>query len=788
MVYGHSHKEQPNLHIGSTLLVQPKNWVTSVGVAHLTIARSGGSWKVTSSRGETLQASRHAESPAILSVSAAAHNATRAYASAVIGTTPVAWRGDSARLKDTPLIDFINEVEMKATGADLASTAAFTLDAAIPAGPVTVAKIAQLYPYDNTLRAVRITGTQLRDYLDFSSRFYTGVQNGKPVIDPQVPGYNFDIISGADYTLDLTKPLGSRVTSLTVKGNPVTDTDSFTLALNNYRQSGGGGFAMLKDAPVVYDKQQEIRQLLIDEVQARKTIRPDDFFKQNWSLVYPGAAQVKPGSAGIAPGMPRIRIISTNDFHGRLEPRVDTNGNRWGGAAQTATVIERARAECAENCESILVDGGDMFQGTPVSNLAYGRPVVEYYNRMGYVAAALGNHEFHWGVDTLRARMREAKYVILGANVRTADGRDVTWIRDDTIVVRGKTRIGIIGISTPKTSTSTLPANVKGLRFDDPAPVIDERARSLRSRGAHVVIVVAHEGGFCNTEAGSASCSGDIFEIAPRLTEKVDAIVSGHTHSLVDTYVKGIPIVQARWGGQAVAVVDIPLSADGNPSGEAIAEVRPVPVPATAAYPPVDSIVRRASARVAGIVNRRYGTLGVAMDRDGTQYPLGNLVTDAQRWAAKGDIAIMNNGGIRAELRPGDVTYGKLYEIHPFANTLYSIRMTGAQVREYFEKLLGGDEIPVHVSGITIGYNPDKPKGQRIVSLRLPAGRTLVDDAIYSVIVNSFMGTGGSNLGPPEGARITPLDIVDVDALVGYVKTLRSPITPPSESRIFIGQ
>jgi len=788
VVYGHSHREQPNLHIGPTLLVQPRNWATSLGVAHLTVGRVGGSWKVTSSRGETLPAARYPESPTLLSVSAATHTATRAYANEVIGTTPVAWRGDSARLKDTPLIDFINEVEMKATGADLASTAAFTLDAALAAGPITVAKIAQLYPYDNTLRAIRISGKQLRDYLEFSTRFYTGVQNGRPVPDPAIPGYNFDIISGADYVIDLTKPIGSRVTALTVKGKQVTPADNFTLALNNYRQSGGGGFSMLQGAPVVYDKQQEIRQLLIDEVQARKVLRPEDYFKQNWTLVHPGVTATRPGSTGIAAGTPRLRIISTNDFHGALEPRWDTNNRQWGGAAQTATVIDRARKECTGNCEFILVDGGDAFQGAPVSNLSYGRPVVEIFNKMGYVAAALGNHEFDWGVDTLRARMRDAKYALLAANVRTTDGRDVPWIRDDTIVVRGKTRVGIIGIITPQTATSTLPANVKGLRFDDPAPVIDVRARSLRSRGADVVIVVAHEGGFCNAEAGSASCSGDIFEVIPRITEKIDAVVSGHTHSLVDTYVKGIPVVQARYAGQAVAVLDIPLTADGKPSGEAVAEVRPVPVPATPAYPSIDSLVRRATARVAPIVNRRYGTLAVAMNRDGTQYALGNLVTDAQRWAAKGDIGIMNNRGIRANLRAGDVTYGTLFEIQPFANSLYSLRMTGAQVREYFEKLLGGDEIPVHVSGITVGYNPEKPKGQRLVSLRLPAGRTLTDDAIYNVIVNNFMGTGGSNLGPPDGVHITPLDINDLDALIDYVKTLKSPITPPAESRIFIAQ
>ncbi len=788
VVYGHSHKEQPDLRIGSTLLVQPKNWATSVGVAHLTVNRVASAWRVSSSRGEVIQSRGHAESPEILSVTSNTHAATRAYANAVIGTTAVAWRGDSARLMDTPLIDFINEVERKAAGTDLASSAAFTLDASLPVGPITVARIAQLYPYDNTLRAVRITGKQLREYLDYSSRYYTRIQNGYPVTDREVPGYNFDIVSGADYTIDLTKPLGSRVTSLTFKGKPVTDTDTFTMALNNYRQTGGGGFAMLKDAPVIYDKQEEIRQLLIDEVQKRKTIKPDDFFVQNWRISYPQAPAMTGGKSGIAPGTPRLRIIATNDFHGSLEPKTDTAGVQWGGAAYTAAVIQQARKECSDNCTSILLDGGDEFQGTPVSNLAYGQPVVEYFNKIGYTASALGNHEFDWGVDTLRARMRQARYAILGANVKTTAGGSVPWIRADTIVVRGGTKVGVIGISTPVTATSTLPANVKGLRFDDPVPVINERARSLRARGADIVIVIAHEGGFCNRDAGSAACTGEIFKVAEGITEKVDAIVSGHTHSLVDTYVNGIAIVQARWGGQSVGVVDIPLNSDGKRAGEVVAEVRRVPVATTAPYAPVDSIVRKAVARFAPIVNRRYATLRVPMPRDGNQYALGNLVTDAQRWAGKGDIAIMNNRGIRAGLRAGEVNYGALYEIQPFANSLYRIKMTGAQVRQYLEKLIGGNSVEVHVSGVMIGYDPTKPSGQRIVSLTLPEGRTLVDNAFYDIVVNNFMATGGSNMGPPEGSRATPLDIEDLDALVRYIKTLPSPLVPPTDHRIFISQ
>ena len=781
IVYGHSHREQADLHIGNTLLVQPKNWATSVGVARLSLTRDGGRWRVASSRGEVVQSRGRKEQSAVIAASDVVHRATVTYANTTIGTSTVAWRGDSARLHDTPLVDLITEVEMKAAKDDLASSAAFTLEAALPAGPITVARIAQLYPYDNTLRAIRISGAQLREYLEFSARYYKGVEGGKPVVDQSIPGYNFDIVSGADYTMDLTRPIGSRITALTFKGKPVAPTDSFTMALNNYRQTGGGGYAMLHGAPLVYDEQQEIRQLLIDEVRARGTLKPEDFFKRNWSLV------TRPGASAAVTG-PRLRIISTNDFHGSLVPKPDANGILRGGAAFVASVIEKARTECRPDCETILLDGGDMFQGTPASNLAYGRPVVDYYNKIGYTAAALGNHEFDWGIDTLRARMRGAQYAILGANVRLSDGSDARWIRDDTIVVRGKTKVGIIGIASPETPTSTKPANVKGLKFLDPAPVIDERARSLRSRGADIVIVINHQGGFCNAAGGSEGCNGDIFDVASRITEKVDLIVSGHTHSHVNTRVKDVPIVQARWGGQAVGVTDIPLDSDGKRAGAISVEVRSVLTSDLTAHAPVDSIVSRAWARVAPLVTRRITTLRTALNRDGSQYPLGNLIADSHRWAGKGDIGVMNNRGIRTGMRAGEVNYGNLFEIQPFANTLYRVRMTGAQVRSYFDRILGGGEVPVHVSGLTIGLDPSKPAGSRIVSLRLSDGRTLADEAEYNVVMNNFIATGGSDLGPPEGTTSTPLGIIDLDATVDYIRTLKSPLVAPTETRIVISQ
>ena len=793
VLYGHSHKETRGTTIGQTLLVQPKNWATSVAIAHLVVSRADGAWRVIEKRSDLVQAAGHPENAAVLAATDAAHRETVAYVTTPIGTTPERWSADSARVKDTRLIDFILETERKAAGADLASTAAFSTEVVMGPGPITIAQVAQLYPYDNTLRAVRISGKQLRDYLEFSGRYYrTPASATAPLAaDPQIPGYNFDIVSGVDYVIDVSRPIGSRITRLDYKGAPVRDTDTFTMALNNYRQAGGGGYAMLSGAPVVYDKQQEIRQLLIDEVKQRGTILQSNYYAPNWVLVRDPATVPSARALDATPSVPVpahfpkgtrfLRIIGTNDFHGALEPRPDPSGVRRGGAAYVGAAIDRARRECAPSCEALILDGGDIFQGTPASNLSYGRPVVEYYNRMGYAAAALGNHEFDWGVDSLRARMRQARFGILGANVRYTDGRDVPWIRNDTIVIRGRTKVGIIGISTVSTPTTTRAANVVGLRFDDPAPIVDSIGRALRKRGADLVVVIAHAGGTCGRDPG-ATCNGEIIDFARRVTTKVDAIVSGHSHSLLNTAVNGIPIVQARSTGRAIDVLDLPLGTAGLASRQ---EVRELAADTIKPLASIDSIVQRAVARVAPLVSRHVATIPTRLAREGPQYPLGNLIADAQRWAGKGDVAIMNNGGIRTELRAGDATYGSLFEIQPFGNTLYSLTMTGAQLRGLIEAMLGKQPVNDHVSGLTIRYDPSKPKGSRIVSVTTADGAPLSDTRSYNVVLNDFLATGGEGYNASGRATASkPLNIVDLDALIDYLKSLPAPITAPAEVRI----
>ena len=289
IVYGHSHKELADTVINNTLLMQPRNWATSVAVAHLRLEKRNGRWEVTAHHSSLVRSVHHREDPEISAVTQEGQTAALRYTRSTIGNTAVAWHADSARVADTPLIDFILDAEQRASGAQLASTAAFSLDASLAAGPITVARIAALYPYDNTLRAIKISGAQLREYLEQSARYYRTNPNGSVGVDPTIPGFNYDIVSGVNYTIDLTRPAGDRISTLTYQGRPVAPTDSFTLALNSYRQSGGGGFSMLQGAPVVYDRQQDIRQLLIDEVRRKGTLVPADYEHHNWRIV-PAAA------------------------------------------------------------------------------------------------------------------------------------------------------------------------------------------------------------------------------------------------------------------------------------------------------------------------------------------------------------------------------------------------------------------------------------------------------------------------------------------------------------------
>jgi len=481
------------------------------------------------------------------------------------------------------------------------------------------------------------------------------------------------------------------------------------------------------------------------------------------------------------PGV-RLRIIATTDFHGALEPRPDPRGVIRGGGAYVAAMAERLAGSCPKPCETLLLDGGDLSQGTLASNLAFGRPVYTLFNSMGYAASALGNHEFDWGQDTLKARMRDAHFAILGANVRYTDGRDVEWIRNDTIVERGPWKVGIIGIARIKTPEASKAVNVAGLRFDPAAPIIDSISRALRARGANAVVVIAHEGAFC-TNGGRSECKGEIVDIANGIHEPIDAIVGGHTHSLVDAVISGIPVVEARSRGTAIATID--LGGGAPRASDETSRVYDVLPDSVAPNAPAAAIVAEAVKAVEPIRTRPMAMFAAGMPKEGEQHALGNFITDAQRWAGKSDIAVINNGGIRAGFQPGQANYGSFFEVHPFGNVLKRVTVRGSVLRQYLERIIADAKLDAHVSGAVVEYNPDQPPGTRIIAVRLSGGRSLDDAGTYTVTLNDFMADGGDRFGfAGKEIRTEALDITDLDALLGYARAQPQPIQPPVGARL----
>ena len=315
VVVGHSHREMVDSVRGGVHFVQPKPFGQSLAVVHILLTRRSGSWRVTSVRAGRVLLDGVAPSRRVEQRLAEKQAMVSGWMSQVIGEASGFMRAATGRVEDTPLIRFITEVERRAAGADLASTPIYDIRAGFDTGEISVGEIYRIYPSENTLRAVRISGEGLRSYLEQCARYWYVDSAGAVFTNAYVPGPNYDVIGGAEYTVDLSRPAGSRITELSVRGKPVQPTDSFTLALGSLRQSGEGNYPMLRDAPVVYDRGERIRDLLINEVRRRKVLDPAAFAGSSWKLVPDSAALaaralfVRAGNPATAPTMASAPVV-----------------------------------------------------------------------------------------------------------------------------------------------------------------------------------------------------------------------------------------------------------------------------------------------------------------------------------------------------------------------------------------------------------------------------------------------------------------------------------------------
>ncbi|HEX2095230.1 MAG TPA: bifunctional UDP-sugar hydrolase/5'-nucleotidase [Longimicrobiaceae bacterium] len=483
-----------------------------------------------------------------------------------------------------------------------------------------------------------------------------------------------------------------------------------------------------------------------------------------------------------------MRIVHTNDFHGRLLPQRPGGTNRTvGGSAVLAAHFDSAAARFEG--PTFVLSGGDDMQGTAISNLSWGRATIAAHNASGYDAAALGNHEFDWGVDTLRARIRESRFPWLAANVYRAGTQHAPeWVKPWVMLERRGVRLAVVGAALSGTPQIVAAGRTAGLEFGPEAPAIDRGVREARTAGADFVVVTLHVGAVCTSpgrapEEESSGCEGEVLEITRALREPVDLIVGGHTHQRVLTTVAGIPVVEAASYGTAYSVTDLERR-----EGRTVATYRAVRTPYADEVTPdtaVARVVETWNENVRPISERVVLSFAAPMERgESTEYPLGNLIADAHRVATGAHASLVNNGSIRRGMPAGPITYGMLYELQPFQNGLVTVELTGAQLRAALENALGRQGRPgAHVSGMTVTYDPRAPQGSRVRAIRLTDGREIGDTDRISLGVTDFLAGGGDRYTSLTQGRTSRTGLVDLDALIDYLKSLPQPVAPPGVGR-----
>lgn len=479
--------------------------------------------------------------------------------------------------------------------------------------------------------------------------------------------------------------------------------------------------------------------------------------------------------------------------------------------------------------------------------------VIAAMNALGYDAAAIGNHEFDYGpvgpisvatkpdldaFGALKARIAQAKFPLLSTNIYEADtGHRPSWLHGDgeLMLTRQGVKIGVFGLTTPQTPTTTVPVNVSSLRFGSLAPEAMTAARHLREKGADVVIALVHGGGKCgrlDDPHDVSSCdvgSGEVFEMLKGLpTGTLDAVIAGHTHAAMAHFVDGTPVVETpglgRWLSTIELVVDpvthkpltartrisqpVPLcetvdeetqSCDAR-ALKAKAEVRlvgatfhgkPV-VPDAAAAKEVAPML----AQVTALQEERLGLSAAATlgrDYDG-ESPLGDFLADSLRTLERADVALLNPGGLRADLKAGELTYGAVYEVLPFDNAIATLQLSGEELTRLLGAAYGSKKGVFQVSGLEVRLSKC-PAPDRLRAVMLEGGKALDPKRQYRVVMPDFLARGGDGLGPVlstiEPNRVDLGDSRDLnlrDALVGYWKGKKVPVAAPKPGRLsFVG-
>ncbi|MDZ4805675.1 MAG: bifunctional UDP-sugar hydrolase/5'-nucleotidase [Candidatus Eisenbacteria bacterium] len=514
-----------------------------------------------------------------------------------------------------------------------------------------------------------------------------------------------------------------------------------------------------------------------------------------------------------APDVVEIDIIYTSDIHGHIDPQKATFLNPqfpppMGGGASAATYIKKVRAEAEKAGRGFLmVDSGDLFQGTPVGMHFQGKSVIEWMNSVGYTAAALGNHDFDLGWKITEELVRTARFPLLCANLYTTGTNErVDWVKDMVIVEVAGVKTAIIGMVTEETAKISFAKNIDGLTFRPLHEMLPTKVEEARAQGAQFILFPVHAG--LPYKPNLASVYRDMIEQEARgerpteyeamelahYVPGVDIIFAGHSHQGYDQPwedpVTHTLVVQPYANGSSVGHITVQFDRRlGKMIGYETHHDRGALVTLFEdEFWPDQGIAETIGAQVAVAeegLDEQIGETRVNLQRgDADRGNLGALVADSIREFTGSNLAIQNTGGVRADIAPGPITKRDCLSVLPFGNTLVEAKVTGEFVRRLFEQKVGRYGPSLFISGATIEYDPTRAEGDRITSLII-GDKPLDPNTEYTVAMNNFLSEGNSGLSlirevASESFRFT--GYTDREALERYVAT-HSPINPKGESR-----
>jgi 5'-nucleotidase len=531
------------------------------------------------------------------------------------------------------------------------------------------------------------------------------------------------------------------------------------------------------------------------------------------------AAQVPPTVAQAPTAPIEVQILAINDFHGNIETPPDPvsitqpDGTilkaRVGGAAQLAGALERAREG---HPNTITVAAGDLIGASPLASAYFlDEPTVDAMNLLGLSVASVGNHEFDkgsaellrmqnggCGKNTTRVPCRlepfaGARFEYLAGNVMRADGSTIfpaTAIRQV-----GPIKIGFIGETLKETGTLVSPGGVAGLKFTDEAATANALVPKLKAAGADAIVLLIHQGGKVPDsyqEEGCKGLTGDILPILDKLDPSITTVISGHTHNAYACTLQrgGAARLLTSAGKYGFLYTDVRLSFDPTTHALLGEQAHNVPVTGTAgADAKVSAIVDRYAAAARPAAERVIGRLSGAAVKtlENGESPVADLIADAQFAATKGpdrggaDLSFINTGGARTDLTPradGSVTYGQIFSLEPFGNTLVVLSLTGAQLKalleQQFEERDGKVQLRpstlVPSAGFKFAFDLLRPQGDRITSMSLN-GKPIDPAGTYRVTVNNFLASGGDGYSVlTQGTPVFDAGL-DLDALEAWLAT-----------------